>query len=347
MSPRGERILVLATSYPAADGDPSGHFVRSHALELARGGAEVHVVAPGPQGRRSEGGLVVHRLGGETLFGWPGAWERARRNPARLAVLLPLVSRQRRALAALGAMDRVVAHWMVPTALPFVLGGRSVPSALRHVDLELVSHGADVRLLIGLPSRLRHALVSRLAQRARTITFVSRSALTALLASIDDPLRARLAAKSRVRPCPIEMPHREALRDPRPRGAGDYAVWVGRDVPQKRLDLALSAAREAGVPLVVVGSARDERVPPEPDVTFLGPRPRDEALAWIAHAFALLSTSEVEAAPTAAREARALGVPVVACPAGDLAHWAERDPGIRVVEPSARSLGLALRGLRP
>ena len=41
------RIVVVTTSFPRSDEDPSGHFVRSSARALARAGHEVHVVAPG------------------------------------------------------------------------------------------------------------------------------------------------------------------------------------------------------------------------------------------------------------------------------------------------------------
>jgi glycosyltransferase involved in cell wall biosynthesis len=42
----------------------------------------------------------------------------------------------------------------------------------------------------------------------------------------------------------------------------------------------------------------------------------------------LISASRTEGAPLAIREARALGVPVVSCPAGDLASWARHDGGL-------------------
>ena len=76
--------------------------------------------------------------------------------------------------------------------------------------------------------------------------------------------------------------------------------------------------------------------------TFVGALPRREALAWVAAAGVLLHPSAVEAAPTVVREARALGVPVVACDAGDIAAWARDDAGIRVAEASAEGLAQAL-----
>jgi glycosyltransferase involved in cell wall biosynthesis len=74
----------------------------------------------------------------------------------------------------------------------------------------------------------------------------------------------------------------------------------------------------------------------------VGRVPRDEALGWIAGASVLLSSSRDEGAPTSIREARALGVPVVTCDAGDVALWAQRDPGIRVVGPDVASIAAGL-----
>jgi glycosyltransferase involved in cell wall biosynthesis len=70
--------------------------------------------------------------------------------------------------------------------------------------------------------------------------------------------------------------------------------------------------------------------------------PRAVALGWIAGARVLVSTSRDEAAPSAVREARALGVPVVATAAGDIREWSRADAGIVVVSTPSE-LGSALR----
>jgi len=44
--------------------------------------------------------------------------------------------------------------------------------------------------------------------------------------------------------------------------------------------------------------------------------------------------SEAEGAPTVIREARALGVPVLATPVGDVLLWASEDPGIEIFRPA-------------
>src|SRR5262252_6874370 len=82
------RIVVVTTSFPKSDEDPSGHFVRSSARALAAAGAEVHVIAPGGSALdppRDDGPLVIHRAGGGDLFAWPGALARLREGPWRIA----------------------------------------------------------------------------------------------------------------------------------------------------------------------------------------------------------------------------------------------------------------------
>ncbi len=335
-----ERVIVITTSFPEAPGDASGHFVRSDARRRAAHG-EVHVVCPGAPRLRRDGEITVHGVGGEALFAWPGAWARARERPTRLAHAPAFALRARSVVRELarGGPSRVVAHWALPSAWPI--------AAAHAGPLEIVSHGADVRLLLRLPRPARAELVRRLLGAQTTWTFVSQALRAELLAGLDASLGARLAAQSRVEPAPLELPEREALPALAPRfrlEPGRYVVWVGRDVPSKRLELALTACARARVRLAVVGAAR---AADSEHVRWLGALPRPEALSVIAHAGALLSTSAVEGAPTVVREARALGVDVVACDAGDLRSWAERDRGISLVAPEVAQIASALvrRGL--
>ncbi len=124
-----------------------------------------------------------------------------------------------------------------------------------------------------------------------------------------------------------------------------------RLIASKRVELAIDAVRLAGRPrcawswsATAPSAPRSRDAPSDlgPTVTFTGALPRREALAWMAAADVLLHPSAVEAAPTVVREARALGVPVVACDAGDIAAWAHDDPGIRVAAPTAEALASAL-----
>jgi glycosyltransferase involved in cell wall biosynthesis len=133
------------------------------------------------------------------------------------------------------------------------------------------------------------------------------------------------------------------------------AVSVGRLVPKKRVDLAIAAAEHARgrARLVIVGDGPErERLEKRAtrmgvssaQVTFAGLAPRPLALAWIRASDVLVHLSEAEGAPTAVREARSMGVPVVACPAGDIAAWARTDPGIVLCAPSAAAVADAILG---
>ncbi len=206
-----------------------------------------------------------------------------------------------------GRWDRVIAHWAVPSAYPSALGATS---------LEVVSHGSDVRLLERMPSRLRRSIVSSIEARAESWRFVSEPLRESLLSSLDRDLRARVAAKSFVREPLLAMPDVSRRASAIRAELGRFDVSLGRLVAAKRVDKAIDRAAITRELLVVVGDgperARLERRAATRDarVRFLGDLPRDEALAYLAAARALLFASESEGCSTVVREARALATPV-------------------------------------
>ncbi len=368
------RAVVVTTSYPISDEDPSGHFVRSSAQALARSGAEVHVIAAGgsvldPPSR--DGALVVHRAGGGALFAWPGAVARARESPIRLLSAAPFTAAVLARLRQLGPVDRAVAHWIVPCAWPLLL-------ALPRAPLEVHAHGADVRLLLRAPRAARAAVVGALLRRDARFVFAARALRDALAGALAPEQARALALASRVAPPAIDLPlvaeRAGALRSELVQRPGErLAVVACRLIPTKRVELAIEAARAAGagLRLVIVGDGPEraalERIARRgapaaarscgagsvdsaagsAAVRFTGTLPRSEALAWIGAADVLLHPSSHEAAPTVIREARALGVPVIACDAGDVVAWARDDDGILVAEGTAESLAAALRAIPP
>jgi glycosyltransferase involved in cell wall biosynthesis len=115
-------------------------------------------------------------------------------------------------------------------------------------------------------------------------------------------------------------------------------VVAGRLVTGKRARVALGAARLVPRARVVVVGDGPERAALErefPDTCFVGRVSRARALVWLAAADALVVASREEGAPSVVREARALGTPVVALPAGDLAMWQRNDAGLIVVSASS------------
>ncbi len=297
------RVAIVTTSYPAYDGDPSGHFVHAEVRDLEAAGHDVTVIAP-MQGR---------------AFGWPGAAARVRERPLRA---LDAAAWMGRAVIALrrSRAERVIAHWSVPCGFPVA------DAALAHdrsFELEVVSHGGDVRLLTALPPTWRDRAVQRLVGRAKRWRFVSETLLDDLVQALPRPTAVAVRALSYVAPSPLgAIDHvRAAARERRNALAGrKLFVCAGRLVQSKRIDrvidyVASSKGHEAPV-LVVLGDgperARLEKVAArwQLDARFLGRRPRDEALAWIGAADELVHASRAEGLSTVVREAEHLGVKV-------------------------------------
>ncbi len=291
------RVAIVTTSWPSGEGDPSGHFVRAEARQLEGAGAEVIVVAPPAGG----------------AFGWPGVAARVRERPARAFDAARWVAGATRRVRRL-EVDRVVCHWAVPSAWP-------VGCAARGSAVEVVSHGGDVRLLVGLPAPVRERITRAIARRARAWRFVSEALALALLRALDRRTASMVERVAEVRPAIPELPD---LGDAVARRRGELgtartAVSVGRLVAGKRVDRVIAhVARSADIDtLVVVGDGperpRLERLAAELEVRalFVGAVPRNDALAWIGAADALIHASTAEGLSTVVREAEALGTRVV------------------------------------
>ncbi|CAN5922392.1 hypothetical protein BH11MYX4_BH11MYX4_35180 [soil metagenome] len=291
-------ICVVTTSYPSDDGDPSGHFVKAEVTELERGGHLVTVVTPRPGG----------------AFGWPGASSRLRQRPWRaveaVGWMLRVASQIRAARPA-----RIIAHWSVPSAWPVVTA-----AGLDDVPLEIVSHGGDVRLLAGLPERVRVGVVKRLVARATSWRFVSQSLLDQLTRAVPGQAAA-IRGLATIAPSPLGM--LDVREDVRVRKStlGDRPLYVcaGRLVASKRVDRVIDyvAGHRAGQPILVVIGDGPERARLEKlaqrwrlDVRFLGNTPRRETLTWIGAADELVHASIAEGMSTVVREAEHLGVKI-------------------------------------
>jgi teichuronic acid biosynthesis glycosyltransferase TuaC len=289
------RIAIVTTSFPRDEGDPSGHFVRASARELERQGNEVVVVAPPAGG----------------AFGWPGVAARVNERPLRALEAASWIVRTRTALSRM-KVDRVVANWAVPCAWPLGVAASA--------ELEVVSHGGDVRLLVAAPAIVRRHVVRAIAARARTWRFVSATLRDELLTSLDASTRRRVERIAVIEAPPLHLPDvAEAIARLRGELAGKrVAVSVGRLVPGKRVGRAIEHFRSRADldVLYVIGDGPERgrlerRVEREGgDVRFLGTVSRRDALAWIGAADLLIHASEAEGLSTVIREAEALGTPV-------------------------------------
>jgi len=294
------RIAVVTTSYPSYEGDPAGHFVEAEVHELEAAGHEVRVFRP--------------KAGG--AFGWPGAPTRIREKPSRLLEVGTWTARASVELRRYQP-DRVIAHWCMPCAFPIALSTSS------DVEIEVVSHGGDIRLLCGLPPRARDAITQKLLARVTRWRFVSEHLRTSLESSLSRKEdQNALRAASEVVPGALHVPDvRDDARAKRSALAGRRLyVCAGRLVASKRIDKVIdyvASAEDRRERLLVVLGEGPERPHLERlarawqlDARFLGKTNRLETLGWIGAADELVHASRLEGLSTVVREAEQLGVPV-------------------------------------
>ena len=249
----------------------------------------------------------------DAAFGWPGAAARIRERPARLVGAAAFASGAMHALRTLRP-DVVVAHWAVPSAWPIACASHSDLPTFR---LEVVSHGADVRLLLALPAPVRERLVGRIAQQATSWRFVSSALRDDLLSGVGSCAAQRIAAIAFIEPARVAFPDVAASAEKLRTLHGDFWVSVGRVVASKRFERAIAYSAACNMHLIIVGAGPEAAhlqalaQSLAARVTFTGLRDRNEALAWIAASRGVLLTSAAEGCSTVAREAIAYAVPII------------------------------------
>ncbi|MCA9640388.1 MAG: glycosyltransferase [Myxococcales bacterium] len=330
------RALVVATSYPESPADPSGHFVASEVQQLLRRGYRVTLVVPqGSTTRSATPGIQLREIPAGDAFGFPGVRARLQhpspltraRRALGVVAFMALARREiARLVRAQGAFDLVQAHWLLPGAFPLL------PHGIAR-EAERVAHGGEVRLLLALAPRMAKTVLEH-ATRAAAVTRLR--AVSGQLLEALAPLTPKSIVDRRVEPCAIDLSGVPSRADARRLHEVEGELWliVARLIASKRIDVALKKSLEFARPSAVVvigdGPLRQALEAEFPHARFLGQLPRPECLSWLAAADGLLSASLLEGAPTVIREARALGVRVLSAPAGDLRHWAERDPGLEL-----------------
>jgi teichuronic acid biosynthesis glycosyltransferase TuaC len=329
------RIAVITSSYPATAEDPSGCFVQTETQALIEAGHEVTVFLPSAPQPRQTTHATLCELPHFGLFGWPGALERLRRSPWRIAGLGPYALAARHRFRQLGPFDRIVAQWIVPGFWP-ICRDFEQPTVV-------VAHGSDVALLERLPRWASKRIIGALARPNVTLRCVSLDLAHRVLRLASDGAQRKPALL--VEPAAIEvpsLPSRSELRRQLGLSACPMVVIVGRVVKDKSIDLAIEAtttaieaarlSERASIIVIGDGPERAALMRRFPGTSWLGRLGHDDTMRYIRAADLLVSASSREGAPTAIREARALGTTVVAANAGDLSDWSIDDPGLSVVE---------------
>ncbi|MEI7818535.1 MAG: glycosyltransferase [bacterium] len=149
---------------------------------------------------------------------------------------------------------------------------------------------------------------------------------------------------------PLVDTSRFAQKFPRPDGLPDrYALVSSRLVPYKRVDIAIKSARQAGIPLYIIGSGSQEKylrgIAGETTV-FLGQLSDSDMVAYTQHADVFLFPGEEDFGITPV-EAMAAGVPVIAYGSGGAAETViDGKTGILLPRQSVSAFASALMTYR-
>jgi glycosyltransferase involved in cell wall biosynthesis len=202
---------------------------------------------------------------------------------------------------------------------PYVLKLTADPaferSRRRRLHSGTLAEFQEDRSLRTLPLRAaRDAIVQRAAH------IVCPSAFLAELTLVWGVRPGRVTVLPNPAPDVTALPARDELR--RRHGFGEPTlVFGGRLTEQKWLDGAISAAREAGVRLVIAGDGPDRaRLEALGGATFLGAQPRETVLELFRAADASILSSSWENFPQGVVESLAAGTPVIATAVGGVAE---------------------------
>lgn len=319
------RIGLLTTSFPRHPGDYAGSFVGDRAQRLLDDGHVVEVLAAGDlPGVVVDGRLTVRRIPVDSLFYGEGAPEVLERGGAAwLAAARFLAALAAAARARAASWDAVESHWLVPSAL-------AASAAAPRLPRRAFAHSGDVALCERIP--LGRAIARRLAGDGTDLRFVSLD-LQARFAGLAG--RATVGTVEALALPPSLFSRRAGPDAALRRRLGLEAptvLAVGRLVPIKghaallaacaRARARSSAARKPEVVILGDGPERERLVRLagglEVPLRLAGTVPRTEVADWLraadlfAHPSIRLPNGRTEGAPIAAREARAVGIPVVA-----------------------------------
>lgn len=343
----GPRVVVLATTLPARQGDGTPEFVLTLAKACRREGLAVELIAPRTRGSSAHevvSGVTVHRF---RYF--PARWEdladgaivpNLRARPSRWLQVLPLVVGLWWAARRATRHDTecvVHAHWIIPAGL--------VARAVRRPYV-VTAHGADVYALNGRPFRWGKRWALR---RAAAVMPVSH-AIAVRLAQLGS---ARLHAPVPMGVDLADIPRETLERRPVP----GRVLFVGRLADKKGVDDLIDAVLAAPeMELHVVGdgperSALERRAATAGGrIQFLGQLPRHDVFVEMQQAALIALPSKTGAdgdedgVPVVLAEAMAIGVPLVVSDAGGLSeHVADGVTGWVVRAGSVDDLGRVLR----
>lgn len=346
------RILVLATTVPAQEGDGTPAFVLTLAQALSADN-DITILTP-----RVPGAAASERVGNVEIRRFRYFPQRLeglahgaimgnlKAEPWRVVEVPPLLA------AFFGAAvreirrarpDLIHAHWLVPGGLVALALGR-----VFRIPYLVSGHGGDVFGLQAAPFRV---LKRRVMQSAAVVAPTSNEMAAALGMSEEDTGRL-------VVPMGVDVERIERAVGRRAPEPGRF-LFVGRLVEKKGLDVLLAALREvAAARLLVIGDGPERRrletlareLGIASRVTFLGQQAEIRVAEELRTACALVVPSRIakdgdrDTTPLVMSEGMAAGVPVIASRVGGLAERIVSGESGFLVEPDdPQALALALQ----
>ena len=366
------RILVLTSTYPRYENDPTAPFIESLVRHTAQLGHEIHLVVPEHRDwdrPLSESGVHFHPFRYSPSKSWtPWGYGQSLRDGVRLkrslVAIAPVVFASAvhacRTVAKKAAIDVAHAHWVLPNGpiAAHAVGPLRVP-------LAITVHGSDVT--IAKRSRWMRRAAAYSLRRAAAVTAVSRYMLHEVEALGADPRQLELIPLG----TDLAAFHPDAESARRVRGRlkigpeQTLVLGIGRLIAWKGFEHLIDAHRyvrdeTADVHLVIAGDGdlrtdlvkRAARLGVGDSVTFVGAVDRDEVAGYYAAADVVAVPSIrhergfVEGLGYVALEALASGTPVVATRVGGLPEVvSDGQSGLLVAEQDPVALANAILAL--
>lgn len=242
------RVLILTSTFPAAEGDPVPLFVKDQAVALKAAYPHLDITILAPHVASADtAGFKRHLQFDEYRFHylWPRRWERLtgsgilptlRRNPLYYLAIPPLLIGCLVATIQLirkRKIDMIYAHWFTPQAIVAWAAQK-----LTSCPFVYTSHSSDVAVLRKVPL-LGALLVRKVSREARGISVVSRRSLEKLRRFFHEGDWESVSRKVEIIPMGVHLPATDAVQFDAPKHAPIF--FIGRLVEKKGVQVLLPA----------------------------------------------------------------------------------------------------------
>ncbi|HCH34612.1 MAG: Glycosyltransferase [Candidatus Saccharibacteria bacterium GW2011_GWC2_48_9] len=240
------KILVVASTFPASDGDPVPAFVKDQVIALREHDASLVFDVLAPHDNRSGTKTkTIHPHYTEHRFHymWPRKWEKLagrgimpalKQNPLNYAIVPFLFTGEFLALLSTASStkpDIIYAHWFTPQAV-----NARIVGALLNIPFVLTTHASDVSVWKKIPL-FGKLVVQDTARKAHKITAVSTRSMNKLLDFFDEAEIDTLNHKLQIIPMGVPIPEVKSTHFT----DNKHVLFIGRLAEKKGVAYLLEA----------------------------------------------------------------------------------------------------------